>query len=70
MNKTGEVKKYLENGGRLTNIGAYDKFGTTRLGSIIHRLRKDYGMNIITVMKEKPDRYGNMCSYAEYHLEK
>lgn len=67
MNKTQLIKKYLEDGGSLTNISAYEKFGTTRLGSIIHHLRK-HGVPIVTIDREEPDRYGNLCRFAEYRL--
>ena len=64
--KTELIKKWLESGNQITQVLAHEKFGTTRLSSIIYSLRYNYGMNIITDNITVKDRFGNDCHVASY----
>lgn len=68
MNKTQKVREELLAGHGITSMDAINKYGATRLASIVHNLRKS-GMPIETVMHTMTDRYGNRCDYAEYRLK-
>lgn len=68
MNKHKEVLNYLKEHGTITSWEAIEKFGATRLSSIIFNLRKKH--EIDTIMQETTDRYGNHCQYAMYKLVK
>lgn len=65
--KTSEILKYMRAHKCITDRVARDKFGATRLGSIIFNLRKR-GYYIETVICYEKDRYGNTCSFAKYYL--
>lgn len=64
--KTSEVLKYMRSHKCISDRIARDKFGASRLGSIIFNLRKQY--DIETEICYEKDRYGNTCSYAKYYL--
>ncbi len=66
MNKTEQVLKYLKEGHSITSWEAIQKFGATRLSSIIFELRKKF--DIKDVFYEDIDRYGNLCRYKKYFL--
>ena len=61
------VKQKLENGERITSMDAF-ALGITRLSAIIHVLRHNHGMNILTNMLKTVNRYGHTTNYAEYVL--
>ena len=69
MNKTQAIKQYLEAGNSITSMEAFEKFGSTRLGSVIFVLRKR-GMNIVGKEVTGKDRYGRRCDYCVYYLAK
>ena len=56
-----KVKEHLENIGNITPLEALDKYGSLRLGAIIHTLRHEDGMNIKTEPTGK-------SGYATYYL--
>ena len=66
-NKSKLCKDYLMDNGSITSWEAIDKFGATRLASIIHNLRKA-GYEIKTDTILFTDRYGNQGSYAKYTI--
>ena len=61
------IRTKLTNGERITSMEAFD-LGITRLAAIIHVLRHDEGMNIITNKCHTQNRYGHTTQYAEYVL--
>lgn len=64
-----EIKTYIENHPEgLTSLEAIHLFGCTRLSGQIHRLKKNHGMNIITEMVRKKNRYGGESIVALYKL--
>lgn len=68
--QTSEIKKYLETHKKgLTSLEAIEKFGATRLSSIIYNLRTKYQMNIKTEAKVVTNRYGGVSSVAVYKLD-
>ena len=63
--QTSEIVKHLKEKGTITSMEAFKLYGATRLGSIIHDLRKR-GYEIETVMMEGTTRYGTATQYAKY----
>jgi len=63
--QTNEVLKHLKKHRSITSLEAINKFGATRLSSIIFRLRKR-GYDIRTVMCNTKTRYGADAAYAKY----
>lgn len=63
--KEATILAHLRRGWKLSNFVAYEKYGYTRLGSIIYQLRLK-GYKIMSIDRETPsgDRY------AEYRLQK
>lgn len=70
MNKTKAVLMHLEEYGSINTWTAIKEYGATRLGAIIHNLRHNYGLNIISKEVGFKDRFGNNASYVEYILVK
>jgi len=67
MSKTIQVLKHLKTHKKgITSMDAFERYGATRLSSIIFELRKNY--NIVSIMEEGTDRYGNYMRYARYFL--
>ena len=67
--QTSEIIKLLRKQGYITSFEAIEKFGATRLSSIIFALRKR-GFGIETEMVQGKNRYGNITNYAIYRLTK
>ena len=67
--QTSEVLKHLKKYRTITSMEAIEKFGATRLSSIIFRLRKR-GYDIKTVMCNTKTRYGDDAAYAKYRYIK
>jgi hypothetical protein len=65
---TEQVRKHLQRYGRIDQLRCLEKFGTWRLSSIIHELRKSHGMKISTELKEVKTRYGIKTKVAVYRL--
>lgn len=53
----------------ITSMEAFEMYGATRLSAIIFDLKKK-GHNIVTIMVEGVNRYGEPTRYARYHLIK
>ncbi len=64
-----EVLKYLQTHKGITSMQAIEKFGATRLSAIIFDLKRK-GYNIVTIMKDGENRYGESVRFAEYRLIK
>lgn len=63
--KTLQIKNYLLENKRITQVVAYEKFHAQRLASIIFNLRQR-GMEISSLDKLTKDCNGNTCRYTEY----
>ena len=63
--KTAATLNALLCGERLTSLDAMHRFGTIRLASIIHQLRRG-GVIIETFMIETHDDDGEITRYGEY----
>ena len=63
-----DVFDFLNAGNTLTSFEAWDKFGITRLSSVIHLIRKG-GYPVSTEMKSVKTRYGS-TKIAVYSLDK
>lgn len=68
ISKTQLIHNYLKQGHSLTQVEAYEKFGTTRLSAIIYSLRHAYNADIISETIIVKDRFGNDCFVASYKL--
>ena len=66
-NKHELVRQHLKRYGSITSWEAIDKYGATRLASIICNLRKK-GYEIETRDIVFQDRYGSTSTYAKYIL--
>ncbi len=62
MSQTNRIKKYLEKGGKLTQLKALTMFDCFRLASRINQLRNQ-GMEITTRMVKR-----NGKRFAEYRI--
>ena len=68
MSQQDRILYHLSSGHPITPLEALEKFGCFRLSSVIHRLKKDFDLDIITIIKEKYDEEQGVKRYAEYHL--
>lgn len=66
--QVGDVFYFLNEGNTLTSFEAWERFGITRLSSVIHIIRKE-GYPISTEMKSVKTRYGS-TKIAVYSLDK
>ncbi len=57
LSQREQVKKYLEEGNTITPLEALNKFGSLRLGAIIHTLRHEDEMDIINLNHTGPARF-------------
>lgn len=64
-----EILNHLLSGKTISQLEATQKYGATRLGAIIFKLRRD-GHIISTEQVHKPNRYGHISNYAVYKLIK
>lgn len=67
MNKTQTIKKYLEEGGRITDMTAARFFNNYRLSGTIHILRHKYDMDIRDKWLENKN---TGTRFKEYYLHK
>ena len=65
---TREILQYLRNNDYLTSNMAWERWGVTRLASIIHKLRRA-GYDIETVRVDTITRFGEHTNYARYILK-
>lgn len=69
MTQYERVLKHLQTHKGLTSMEAFERYGITRLSATIFNLRAD-GYDIISKTKKCKNRYGEICHFAEYILEK
>lgn len=68
--QTMDVLKYMKTHKGITSKQAIDKFGITRLSSVIYRLRYIWGYDIKTVMVTVKNHRGKPIDVARYELVK
>lgn len=69
-NATQEILKYMKNHKKgITSYEAFERFGATRLSSLIYSLKKQ-GNIIKTIDKQVKTRYGKTTIVATYVLVK
>ena len=69
MSQQDRILYHLSSGHSITPLEALELFGCFRLSSVIHRLKKDFDLDIITIIREKYDQEEQgVKRYAEYHL--
>lgn len=69
MTQYNRVLEHLRTKGKLTQKQAINLYGAYRLSAIIYDLRKQ-GYKIETDFKTSKNRFGDICTYAVYALEK
>lgn len=62
------ILSHLEKSGSITSIEAFQLYGITRLAARIKDLR-DLDYDIVTVMIDSVNRYGESVKYAKYVLK-
>ena len=68
MSQESRILAYMEKNGSITAMDAMNDLGVMRLASRVHDL-KDRGHEIVTVMVEGVNRYGEPTKYARYYLK-
>jgi len=69
MTQSERVLKYLEDGKKLTCLNAFEELGITQVAARIFEL-KEKGHDIKTNRRKVTNRYNEICSVAEYYMEK
>ena len=69
MTQVERVLKYLEDGKKLTCLNAFEELGITQVAARIFEL-KEKGHDIKTNRRKVTNRYNEVCSVAEYYMEK
>lgn len=67
------VERHLKEKGSITSMEAFALYGATRLSAIIFILRDRYrgtGDNIVTIMMDGTNRFGNKMRYGKYVLRR
>jgi hypothetical protein len=64
------VKLHLLNEGSITSWEAIKEYGCTRLSSVIHDLRHNENMSIMSVPTTATNRYGHKVTFSNYVLDK
>ena len=68
MTQTQMILNHLKSFGSITPRDALELYGCMRLGARIYDLRKA-GHSISKSNETKPNRFGEMTTYAKYSLE-
>lgn len=64
------INQHLLTYGKITSIEAIKQYGITRISSVIHQLRHDFGMNIKTLRVKSLNPNGQKAgTYGEYILQ-
>ena len=69
MTQSERVLKYLQDGKKLTCLNAFEELGITQVAARIFEL-KEKGHDIKTNRRKVTNRYNEICSVAEYYMEK
>lgn len=69
MSQNSRILDYMILHGSITALEAVNNLGVMRLASRVHDL-KDRGHNIVTVMVEGVNRFGETTKYARYYLNR
>jgi len=69
MTQSERVLKYLEDGKKLTCLNAFEELGITQVAARIFEL-KEKGHDIKTNRRKVTNRYNEICSVAEYYMER
>ena len=69
MTQSERVLKYLEDGKKLTCLNAFEELGITQVAARVFEL-KEKGHDIKTNRRKVTNRYNEICSVAEYYMEK
>jgi len=67
MTQRERVREFLESGGKLTRLTAWDQLGILECPARISELRTE-GMEIITTRKVVTNRYNEKVSIAEWSI--
>lgn len=62
------VLQHMQTFGSITSWEAFTDYGITRLAGIIHSLRRDEQMHIVTEDVTTQNRFGHAVTYAKYSI--
>lgn len=68
MSQSRRILDYMAMHGSITQLDAMRDLGIMRLGARVFDL-KERGYNIVTVMVEDLNRFGEQTRYARYYLK-
>lgn len=63
------VIEHINDYGSITSLEAINKYGITRLGSVIHILRRKDGYNILSKNETSKNKYGRKVTYSRYYFK-
>lgn len=63
------VIEHINKTGSITSLEAIKEYGITRLGSIIHILRRKENYNILSKNETSKNRYGRKVTYSRYYFK-
>jgi hypothetical protein len=69
MTQAEKILDYMERHGSITPLEAVNELGVMRLGARIFDL-KESGIEIVTERVTEKNRFGEVCNFARYRLEK
>jgi hypothetical protein len=71
MTQDRRLINYILDNGSIDPLTAWKELGIYRLSACVHRLRHKHGWsNIETKKKKVENKFGEMCVFANYTLEK
>ncbi len=68
MTQTEKILEFMRANGSITPMDALSEFGCMRLAARIADIRSS-GVNVISVMEQSKNRYGEIVRFARYRLE-
>ena len=63
------VIEHINKRGSITSLEAIKEYGITRLGSVIHILRRKENYNILSKNETSKNRYGRKVTYSRYYFK-
>lgn len=67
MSQKDTILRHLKTHTGITSMEAFELYGITRLSGRIFDLRQD-GYNIVSMIRDVVNRFGEKCRVAEYRL--
>lgn len=68
MTQSQRVIEYIRRQGSITRAEALNDLGIANLTAVIAHIRHTIGLDVITLMMDAENRYGEPCRYARYTI--